>query len=51
MLLSEEAEFETWLSGTPTVAFSLARSFDPAHMRIRKVFLGRISAPDQLRII
>lgn len=34
VLLSEEAEFETWLSGSATEAFSVARSFDPAWMRI-----------------
>ena len=34
VLLIEEADFETWLSGTPAEAFALARSFDPAQMRI-----------------
>lgn len=34
VLLSREEEFETWLSGTPTEAFALERSFDPARMRI-----------------
>jgi putative SOS response-associated peptidase YedK len=34
VLLSEEAEFETWLSGTPAEAFALARSIDPGEMRI-----------------
>ena len=34
VLLSEEADFETWLSGTPAEALALARSFDPAQMRI-----------------
>lgn len=34
VLLSEEADFETWLSGSPAEAFALARSFDPAAMRI-----------------
>lgn len=34
VLLSEEAEFETWLSGSPDEAFALAKSFDPAAMRI-----------------
>ena len=29
VLLSEEADFETWLSGSPAEAFALARSFDP----------------------
>jgi putative SOS response-associated peptidase YedK len=32
VLLSEEAEFETWLSGTPAEAFALARSIDPGSM-------------------
>jgi hypothetical protein len=27
VLLSEEADFETWLSGSPAAAFALARSF------------------------
>ncbi len=34
VLLSAEADFEAWLSGTPTEAFALAGSFDPAEMRI-----------------
>ena len=34
VLLSEEADFETWLSGSSAEAFALARSFDPAAMRI-----------------
>ncbi|WP_144061172.1 hypothetical protein [Hyphomicrobium denitrificans] len=34
VLPSKEDEFETWLSGTPAEAFALARSFDPAAMRI-----------------
>ena len=34
VLLSEKADFETWLSGTAAEAFALARSFDPAAMRI-----------------
>lgn len=34
VLLSEEAEFEAWLSGASAAAFALARSFDPAQMRI-----------------
>jgi putative SOS response-associated peptidase YedK len=34
VLLSEEADFETWLSGTPAEAFTLARSFDAGSMRI-----------------
>jgi len=34
VLLSEEADFETWLSGSPAEAFALARSFDPRAMRI-----------------
>jgi putative SOS response-associated peptidase YedK len=34
VLLSEEEEFETWPSGSPGEAFTLARSFDPGGMRI-----------------
>jgi putative SOS response-associated peptidase YedK len=34
VLLSEESDFETWLSGTPAEAFAWARNFDPARMRI-----------------
>lgn len=34
VLLSEDADFETWLSGSPSEAFALARSFDPSAMRI-----------------
>lgn len=34
VLLSEEVDFETWLSGTPAEAFALARCFDLAKMRI-----------------
>ena len=34
VLLSEESEFKTRLSGTPAEAFSLVRSVDPAKMQI-----------------
>jgi putative SOS response-associated peptidase YedK len=34
VLLSEEADFETWLLGSPAEAFALARSYDPGAMRI-----------------
>lgn len=34
VLLRSDKEFETWLSGSPAEAFSLARSFDPARMRV-----------------
>lgn len=34
VLLSGDAEFQTWLSGSPAEAFALAQSFDPARMRI-----------------
>lgn len=34
VLMSTEDQFETWLSGAPAEAFSLAKSFDPARMRI-----------------
>jgi putative SOS response-associated peptidase YedK len=34
VLLSGEDQFETWLSGSPAEAFALAKSLDPALMRI-----------------
>ena len=34
VLLSNETDFETWLSGSPQEAFALARSFDPNAMRV-----------------
>lgn len=34
VLLTEETEFELWLSGTPEEAFRLVRSFDPEAMQI-----------------
>jgi putative SOS response-associated peptidase YedK len=34
VLLSGEDQFETWLSGSPAEAFALAKSFNPALMRI-----------------
>lgn len=34
VLLSEAADFETWLSGPPEEAFKLVRSYDAAKMRI-----------------
>lgn len=34
VLLSTDDEFETWLSGSPAAAFALAKSFNPALMRI-----------------
>jgi putative SOS response-associated peptidase YedK len=34
VLLSEDADFEAWLSGTPAEAYALARSFDAEKMRI-----------------
>jgi putative SOS response-associated peptidase YedK len=34
VLLTNETDFETWLSGSTTEAFALARSFDPNLMRI-----------------
>lgn len=50
VLLSKEDEFETWLSGSPSEAFTFARSYDPAAMRIvqsgfdKEDLLGRPSA-------
>jgi putative SOS response-associated peptidase YedK len=49
VLLSNENDFETWLTGTPEEAFALARSFDPNAMRIvqsgkdKEDLLGRAS--------
>jgi hypothetical protein len=49
MLVSTEDDFETWLSGTPDETFALARSFDPALMRVvqsgkdKEDLLGRAS--------
>ena len=34
VLLTEEAEFATWLTGTPDEAFRLAKTSDPARMEI-----------------
>ena len=34
VLLSSDEQFETWLSGSPAEAFTLAQSFNPALMRI-----------------
>ena len=34
VLLTSQIDFETWLSGSTEEAFALARSFDPALMRI-----------------
>jgi putative SOS response-associated peptidase YedK len=57
VLLSEEADFETWLSGSPKEAFALARSFDPAQMRIvqsgleKEDLLGRQTASEQERLL
>lgn len=34
VLLSEETDFETWLSGSPAEPFAPARSYDPNSMRI-----------------
>jgi putative SOS response-associated peptidase YedK len=54
VLLSEEEDFETWLSGTPAEAFALARSFDPGAMRIvqsgkeKEDLLGRQSQQPSL---
>lgn len=33
-MLSEPADFETWLSGSPDEAFKLARSYAAERMRI-----------------
>lgn len=57
VLLSREDEFETWLSGTPADAFSLARSFDPARMQIvqsgfeKEDLLGSATVIDKSRLL
>jgi putative SOS response-associated peptidase YedK len=57
VLLSEEAEFDTWLSGSPAEAFALARSFDPAQMRIvqsgkdKEDLLGRANVAEEPRLL
>jgi len=48
-LLSSEDQFETWLSGSPAEAFALARSFDPAQMRIVVHWLRRGVPPPPRR--
>ena len=53
VLLSEEADFETWLSGSPIEAFALARSYNPNGMRIvqsgkdKQDLLGRSPIVDE----
>jgi putative SOS response-associated peptidase YedK len=53
VLLSGDDQFETWLSGSPADAFSLAMSFDPARMRIvqsgadKEDLLGQIPTAEQ----
>jgi hypothetical protein len=52
VLLTSETDFETWLSGSTEEAFALARSFDPAMMRIvqsgkvKEDLLGRSNAEE-----
>lgn len=54
VLLGEESEFETWLSGPPEEAFALARSFDPGRMCIvqsgksKEDLLGLVETQTQL---
>ncbi|MBS0240352.1 MAG: SOS response-associated peptidase family protein [Proteobacteria bacterium] len=56
VLLSEEQDFETWLTGSTENAFALARSFEPSAMRIvqsgkdKEDLLGH-SAPDEARLL
>jgi putative SOS response-associated peptidase YedK len=53
VLFSCEAQFETWLSGSPSEAFALVNSFDPARMRIvqsgkdKEDLLGRMAVVEQ----
>ena len=52
VLLTNEIDFETWLSGSTEEAFALARSFDPNGMRIvqsgkyKEDLLGRSASDD-----
>ena len=45
VLLTEEAQFETWLSGTPEEAFSLVKPFDPERMHIVQEGFGKEDRP------
>jgi putative SOS response-associated peptidase YedK len=53
VLLTNETDFETWLSGSTKEALALARSFDPNAMRIvqsgkdKEDLLGRPAAGDE----
>lgn len=55
VLLTNQRDFETWLSGSPEEAFALARSYDPNAMRIvqsgmdKEDLLGRPGAVDRSR--
>jgi putative SOS response-associated peptidase YedK len=57
VLLTEQSDFDTWLSGTPEEAFKLARSYDPARMRIiqsgkdKEDMLGRPSIEEMPRLL
>ena len=57
VLLSNVADFETWLSGSTKEAFALARSFDPKAMRIvqsgkdKEGLLGRTSNDGEVRLL
>jgi len=49
VLLTEDAEFATWLNGTPDEAFGLIKTSDPDRMRIvqsgfEKKDLGELAA-------
>lgn len=56
VLLSEERDFETWLTGSTEEAFALARSFEPSAMRIvqsgkdKEDLLGKRVVEDQTRL-
>jgi putative SOS response-associated peptidase YedK len=41
VILTEEEQFETWLSGTPQEAFSLVKSFDADRMHIVQEGFGK----------
>ena len=52
VLLTNETDFETWLSGSTQEAFALARSYDPNAMRIvqsgkdKEDLVGRSASAD-----
>ena len=57
VLLDQPEQFETWLSGTPDEAFSLAREYPADRMRIvqqgfdKEDLLGKPAAPPEGRLL